>query len=115
MHRLLLTARGFKPSEAIKSYTEKKIEKVSKLLRRNITIKCEIIKHDAIIGLPNAYEVGVSFYLPKAYIKVEKVGSNAFQAIDEIEPVLQRLVKRYKEKRQKRSKKLDWKKIALNL
>lgn len=104
MQKLLITSRGVKISQNAIEYIQKKIEKVSKMLKRSVTFHCEIIRSKHKIGLTKNIQIEVTFHLPKTFIKVEKEGSNVFEAIDKVEPLLLRIIDKHKGKILKRNK-----------
>lgn len=106
MQNLQITSRGVDLSDSVKEYIYRKIGKVNKIFNRNIEIHCEIIQKKSKIGVGKGIEIEISISLPKAYIKVEKNGDTIEQVIDEIEPLLKRQLKKYKDKISRKNKKL---------
>lgn len=98
MHELKITARGVEINDHVREYLDSKIKKVSRLLKTNVEINCEIINIKTKIGLHKSFHVEVSMYLPKTYIKVTKEGQDILEVIDKIEPVLKRQISKIKGK-----------------
>lgn len=108
MPRIQITARGIKVKENLKEYISKKISKLNRLVNTTVTVKCEVIKHHKSIGLGGSFEFEVYIHLPKADIKVERKGDNIFELVDQVDSILLRSVKRYKDKLQRKKKKMKW-------
>lgn len=104
MHKLQITARGLELNKPIKEYVDKKVSKISRMLKRNVNIHCEIINAKKNIEFNDSFIVELSFKLPKAYIKVEREGENFYEVVDEIEEVVKRQVRKYKGKFDDRKK-----------
>lgn len=115
MQKLQITSRGIKTSAAVREYIEKKMGKVSKVFNRHVYIHFEILKVQKKIGLVKSFEVEVTVHLPKAYLRVERSGENVYELIDEVEPVVKRLVNKYKQKMQRKNKKIKLAEAALLL
>jgi ribosomal subunit interface protein len=105
MNQINITGRGIKLTEPLKNYINKKISKLNKLFNKSISVYCEIKETKTRIGVNRLFTVEVSISLPRAYIKVQKEGYDVYQLIDEIEPVLQRRVKKYWDKLREKNNK----------
>jgi ribosomal subunit interface protein len=97
MH-LQLVARGLHLKDSSKEYVIKKLNKINRLLNKNITVKCEIINKKSKIGVSDYFQIEVSLALPKAYIKIEERGEDILALVDKIEPILKKQIQKYKGK-----------------
>jgi len=108
-----ITGRGVSLSEPLRIYLERKVSKINKLFNHSFSVYCEIVHKKTRIGVNNVFAVEISISLPRAYIKVEKEGYDVYEVIDEIEPVLQRQIKKYRAKRIHKNRKQKFSQIAL--
>ncbi|MCI4626683.1 MAG: ribosome-associated translation inhibitor RaiA [Candidatus Magnetoovum sp. WYHC-5] len=87
-----ITSRNFEITSAIKSYTEKKINKLEKFLSpvTETTIILSVEKH--------RHKVEVLINVNGHHIQAEAITSEMYSAVDEVMEKLDRQIKKYKEK-----------------
>lgn len=86
-------------SDAVKNYTEKKLDRLSKLMPEdtNIIITYEVVKLDQ--------KVEVTVHLPKRILRSEVVDLDMYAAIDKVADILENQLVKYKSRLKKNSTK----------
>ena len=96
-------------TDRLRSYIEDKLRKNAHIFDIALGIEVECIENIAARGVDKDYRVEISMILPRTPVRVEKFGSDMFAAVDEAVDVLQRKVKRYKDKLRQWEGKDSWK------
>ena len=102
--KIIISGKHLKITDAIKSYTEEKISKISKytdaITEVDIVLTVEDTKSSGQI-----HKADGLVYASGTKIKVETENTDLYAAIDELEEKLERQVRKYKEKQKDFTKK----------
>lgn len=102
--KIIISGKHLKITDAIKSYTEEKVSKISKytdaITEVDIVLTVEDTKSSGQI-----HKADGLVYASGTKIKVETENADLYVAIDELEEKLERQVRKYKEKQKDFTKK----------
>ena len=102
--KIIISGKHLKITDAIKSYTEEKVSKISKytdaITEVDIVLTVEDTKSSGQI-----HKADGLVYASGPKIKVETENADLYAAIDELEEKLERQVRKYKEKQKDFTKK----------
>lgn len=94
-------------TEAIKKYTQKKMDKLEKFLGKTQVINAEV-ELEMTTNHHNKGEIfraEINLELPQELLRIEKTEKDLYKAIDKAETHMSMLLKKYKEKRIERKRK----------
>jgi putative sigma-54 modulation protein len=102
-----IKSSNFELTEAIRSYAQKKIDKMEKFLgtTKVITAEIELEKTSNHHNKGEIYRAEINLELPQELLRIEKTEKDLYKAIDKAESHMVLLLKKYKEKRIDRKKK----------
>ena len=102
--KIIISGKHLKITDAIKNYTEEKINKISKytdaITEVDVVLSVEDTKSSGQI-----HKADGLVYASGTKIKVETENTDLYAAIDELEEKLERQVRKYKEKQKDHNKK----------
>lgn len=105
--------RHIKPTEATKEYIEEKILKHKNLFRDDTNQIVVVITHnntkESHYNHDNEFKVEISLNMPHAFLKVEERGASIESIVDNLEVLLKRKLKRYREQGKRWEKETPWK------
>lgn len=102
--KIIISGKQLKVTDAIRNYTEEKIQKISKyteaITEVDVVLSVETTKSEGDI-----HKADGLVYASGTKIKVETENSDLYAAIDELSDKLERQVRKYKEKQKDFNKK----------
>ena len=102
--KIIISGKQLKVTDAIRNYTEEKIQKISKyteaITEVDVVLSVETTKSEG-----DVHKADGLVYASGTKIKVETENSDLYAAIDELSDKLERQVRKYKEKQKDYNKK----------
>jgi putative sigma-54 modulation protein len=108
MPSVVVSGHGMEVTGAIEQYIREKLQKHEVLLSDATSITVQCIQEKSSRGVKHDFRIEVVVTLPRALAKVEKDGSDINAVFDEVVDVLQRKLKRYKDKHHQWDGKRPW-------
>ena len=102
--KIIISGKHLKITDAIKNYTEEKINKISKYTDA-ITEVAVVLSVEDTKSSGQIHKADGLVYASGTKIKVETENTDLYAAIDELEEKLERQVRKYKEKQKDFTKK----------
>jgi len=90
---------GMEPSDTLKEYITEKLEKKEKLLKEATLIEVFFKENIHRRGVKEDYRVDITVTLPNSPIRIEQSGEDMYANIDLAMDILDRRLKRYRERR----------------
>jgi len=115
MQEIIFVGRNYNISQKDKDYLIEKIGKHTNLLTRATSLTCVITKNNTDRGKKRNFKIEFTVSMPKAFIKVEDRNDDIDKIIDNIEVVLKRRLKRYRDQFDKWNKTEPWKAKELHI